>query len=36
MTEVLVGELSELAEGEHRVLRVDRLEVGIFREAGRL
>jgi nitrite reductase/ring-hydroxylating ferredoxin subunit len=36
MTEVLVGELSEFAEGGHRVLRVDRLEVGIFRQAGRL
>jgi nitrite reductase/ring-hydroxylating ferredoxin subunit len=36
MTEVLVGELSEFAEGGYRVLRVDRLEVGIFHEAGRL
>src|SRR5262249_1362964 len=36
MTEVMVGELSEFAEGGYRVLRVNAFEFGIFREGDRL
>ena len=36
MNEIMVGELSEFAEGGYRVLRVDTFEVGIFRQGDRL
>ena len=36
MNEIMVGELSEFAEGGYRVLRVDSFEFGIFREGDRL
>jgi nitrite reductase/ring-hydroxylating ferredoxin subunit len=36
MNEVMVGALSEFAEGGYRVLRVDTFEVGIFRQGDRL
>src|SRR5215475_9449374 len=36
MNEIMVGELSEFAEGGYRVLRVDTFEFGIFREGDRL
>ena len=36
MNEVMVGELSEFAEGGYRVLRVDTFEFGIFRQGDRL
>src|SRR5262249_50113811 len=36
MNEIMVGELSEFAEGGYRVLRVDAFEFGIFREGDRL
>jgi nitrite reductase/ring-hydroxylating ferredoxin subunit len=32
MSEVLVGELAQIADGDHRVYRVGALEVGIFRQ----
>jgi nitrite reductase/ring-hydroxylating ferredoxin subunit len=31
MSEVAVGALSDIADGDHRVFAVDELEVGIFR-----
>ena len=36
MNEIMVGELSEFAEGDYRVLRVDAFEFGIFRQGDRL
>ena len=36
MNEIMVGELSEFAEGGYRVLRVDAFEFGIFRQGDRL
>src|SRR2546423_1263925 len=36
MNEVMVGELSEFAEGGYRVLRVDSFEFGIFRQGDGL
>ena len=36
MNEIMVGELSDFAEGGYRVLRVDTFEFGIFREGDRL
>jgi nitrite reductase (NADH) small subunit len=36
MSEIMVGELGEFAEGGSRVLRVEHFEFGIFREGGRL
>jgi nitrite reductase (NADH) small subunit len=36
MNEIMVGELSEFADGGHRVLRVDTFEFGIFRQGDRL
>ena len=36
MSEMMVGELGEFAEGGSRVLRVEDFEFGIFREGGRL
>ena len=36
MNEIMVGELSEFAEGGYRVLRVDTFEFGIFREGDHL
>ena len=35
MNEIMVGELSEFAEGGYRVLRVDTFEFGIFRQGDR-
>src|SRR5438046_9716988 len=35
MNEIMVGELSEFAEGGYRVLRVDSFEFGIFRQGDR-
>lgn len=36
MDEVNVGRLSEFSEGDHRVLRVDAFEFGIFRRGDHL
>ena len=36
MNEIMVGELSEFAEGGYRVLRVDSFEFGVFRQGDRL
>ena len=36
MNEIMVGELSEFAEGGYRVLRVDAFEFGVFRQGDRL
>ena len=36
MNEIMVGELSDFAEGGYRVLRVDAFEFGIFRQGDRL
>ena len=36
MNEVMVGELSEFAEGGYRVLRVDSFEFGVFRQGDRV
>jgi nitrite reductase/ring-hydroxylating ferredoxin subunit len=36
MSEVRIGEMQEFADGEHRVLRVENFEFGIFREGDRL
>ena len=36
MNEIVVGELSEFAEGGYRVLRVDTFEFGIFRQGDRV
>ena len=32
MSEVLVGELAQITDGDHRIYRVGALEVGIFRQ----
>ena len=36
MNEIMVGELSEFAEGGYRVLRVDTFEFGVFRQGDRV
>ena len=36
MNEIMVGELSEFADGGYRVLRVDAFEFGVFRQGDRL
>ena len=36
MNEIMVGELSEFAEGDYRVLRVDAFEFGVFRQGDRV
>jgi nitrite reductase/ring-hydroxylating ferredoxin subunit len=36
MTEVLIGDMKEFADGDYRVLRVDTFEFGIFRQGDRL
>jgi nitrite reductase/ring-hydroxylating ferredoxin subunit len=36
MSEVLIGEMKEFTEGEHRVLRVENFEFGVFRQGDRL
>jgi nitrite reductase/ring-hydroxylating ferredoxin subunit len=36
MSEVAVAAIDDLAEGDHRVYRVGELEVGIFRQDGKL
>jgi nitrite reductase/ring-hydroxylating ferredoxin subunit len=36
MSEVLVGEMKEFADGDYRVLRVENFEFGIFRQGDRL
>jgi nitrite reductase/ring-hydroxylating ferredoxin subunit len=36
MSEVLIGEMKEFADGEHRVLRVEDFEFGVFRQGDRL
>lgn len=36
MSEVAVAALDDIAEGDHRVYRVGELEVGIFRQDGKL
>lgn len=36
MSEVLVGELAQIADGDHRIFRIGRLEVGVFRQGERI
>lgn len=36
MSEVAVAALDDIAEGDHRVYRLGELEVGIFRQDGKL
>lgn len=36
MSEVLVAELSDIADGDHRIYRVGSLEVGVFRLQDKL
>ena len=36
MSEVLIGEMKEFADGDYRVLRVENFEFGIFRQGDRL
>ena len=36
MSEVLVGELAGIGDGDHRVFRVGTLEVGIFRQGDKI
>ncbi|MBI2749285.1 MAG: Rieske (2Fe-2S) protein [Burkholderiales bacterium] len=36
MSEVLVGELAQIADGDHRVFLVGSLEVGLFRQGERV
>ena len=36
MNEVMIGELSELADGDYRILRVDDFEFGVFRQGDRV
>ena len=36
MSEVLVGELAQIADGDHRVFMIGKLEVGVFRQGGKV
>ena len=36
MSEVLIGELADIADGEHRVFLVGTFEVGVFRQGDRV
>ena len=36
MNEVLVGELAQIADGDHRVFQVGALEFGVFRQGDRI
>jgi nitrite reductase (NADH) small subunit len=36
MSEVLIGEVKEFADGDYRVLRVENFEFGIFRQGDRI
>lgn len=36
MSEVLVGELAQIADGDHRIFRIDAFEVGVFRQGERI
>lgn len=36
MSEVLVGELAQFADGDHRIFRIGTLEVGVFRQGERV
>ena len=34
MSEVLLGELSQIADGDHRIFMIGALEVGVFRQGA--
>ena len=34
MSEVMVGALADIADGDHRIFRIGELEVGVFRQGG--
>jgi nitrite reductase/ring-hydroxylating ferredoxin subunit len=34
MSEVLVGELAQIADGDHRIFMIGSLEVGVFRQGA--
>ena len=36
MSEVMVGALAEIADGEHRVFMIGKLEVGVFRQGAQV
>jgi len=36
MSDVLVGELAQIADGDHRVFMIGKLEVGVFRQGGKV
>jgi nitrite reductase/ring-hydroxylating ferredoxin subunit len=36
MSEILIGEFKEFADGDYRILRVDDFEFGVFRQGNRM